>query len=149
MIKLHPIKQTRGYCGPASLKIVMDYYGIKKSQNYWAKLTKTSRINGCHEINILKAIRKFGFNGKIKQNSSIKELRHFADKKIPLIVDWFSPEEEGHYSVVSGFEKNKIILADPHFGKIKKHLINWFEERWFDILNKKKLIREIIIITKK
>ncbi len=63
-----------------------------------------------------------------------------------LIVDWFSPEEAGHYSIVAGFEKDKIIIADPHFGKFKKHEVKWFEERWFDIVRNELILREVIVI---
>ena len=47
------------------------------------------------------------------------------------------------------FDKDNIFLADPHFGKIKKHKISWFEERWFDLpFSKKPAIKEIIVIRK-
>ncbi len=148
MIKLKLFKQSPGYCGPACLKMVLSAYGINKSENHLAELTKTSRKTGCWEKDIVKTAKRFGLNGYVKQNSSIKELKRLVKKGIPVIVDWFSPEEAGHYSVVVGFEKNKILLADPHFGKIKKHKIDWFEERWFDMPFDGLLIREIIVIYK-
>jgi ABC-type bacteriocin/lantibiotic exporter with double-glycine peptidase domain len=148
MIKLKPFKQSKGYCGPASLKMVLSAYGITKSENYLAKITKSSRTKGCDEDNIVKASKILGFKGYVKPNSSIQEVKKLVEKGIPVIVDWFSPEEAGHCSVVVGFEKNKIILADPHFGEIKKHKIDWFEERWFDLPFNKKgpLLKEIIVI---
>jgi len=146
--KIKPFKQSRGYCGPASIKMVLCAYGINKSEKELARLTKSSRIKGCSEKNIVKVAKEFGFQGYIKQNSSIKELKSLISKGIPVIVDWFSPEEAGHYSVVVGFEKKDIIIADPHFGKLKKHKINWFEERWFDVVKEKLILREIIVIYK-
>lgn len=148
MIKLKPVKQSKGYCGPTSLQMVLSYYGINKSQSVLAKLTKTSRIKGCTEKNMIKTAKHFGLRGFIKQKSSIKELKSLASKNKPVIVDWFSPEEEGHYSVVAGFKKDNIFLADPHFGTIQKHKIKWFEERWWDQVGKHKIIREIIVIEK-
>ncbi|NQU99432.1 MAG: C39 family peptidase [Parcubacteria group bacterium] len=150
MIKLKLFKQSRGYCGPASLKMVLSSYGINKSEKYLAKLTKTSRTEGCYEKNIIEAAEKLGLNGYVKQKSSIRELRELVKKKVPVIVNWFSPEEGGHYSVIVGFEKNKIILADPHFGELKKYKIDWFEDRWFDFIGPASknnlLVREIIVI---
>jgi ABC-type bacteriocin/lantibiotic exporter with double-glycine peptidase domain len=148
MIKLKLFKQSPGYCGPACLKMVLSVYGIEKSENYLAKLTKTSRKAGCWEKDIVKAAKKFGLEGYVKQKSSIKELKLLVKKGIPVIVDWFSPEQAGHYSVVVGFEKNNILLADPHFGMVVKHKIDWFEERWFDMPFEGLLIREIIVIHK-
>ena len=146
MIKLKLFKQSKGYCGPASLKMVLSVYGISKSENYLAKTTKSSRIEGCDEENIVKAAEEFGFNGYAKQNSSIKEVRQLVKRGIPVIVSWFSPEEAGHYSVVVGFGKDKIIIADPHFGEIKKYKIEWFEERWFYVVNAELILKEIIVI---
>src|SRR3989344_838539 len=142
MIKnIKPFKQSRGYCGPASLKIILSYFGINKSEKELAKLTKTSRDKGCKEENIVKVARKLGLKGKIKQNSSIKEIKSLIAKDIPLIVNWFSPEEGGHYSVVVGFGRNQIIIVDPHFGQIRRHNIKWFEDRWFAVFDDKLFLR--------
>jgi len=150
MLKIKPFKQSRGYCGPASLKMILSLYGINKSEKTLAKLTKTSRIKGCSEDNLIRVAKSFGFKGYKKQKSSIEELRGLIKKGIPVIVDWFSPEEGAHYSVVVGFDKSNIFLADPHYSKIRKHKISWFEERWFDIFPKPNnlILREIIVISR-
>ncbi|MBW3015369.1 C39 family peptidase [Candidatus Woesearchaeota archaeon] len=149
MIKVKLFKQSRGYCGPASFKMVLSAYGITKSENYLARITKTSRRSGCAESNLVRAAIRLGFDAYVKQNSSIKELKSLVKKGIPVIVDWFSPEEAGHYSVVVGFEGDKILLADPHFGKLKRHKIPWFEERWFDLPFQGLIKKEIVVISKK
>lgn len=146
MIKLKPFKQSRGYCGPASLKMILSFYGINKSEKELAKLTKASRDKGCSEIDIVKIAKKFGFKAHIKKNSSIIELKELTMKGIPVVVDWFSPLENGHYSVVVGFERDKIIIADPLFGKTMKHKIKWFEDRWFDTPFEKVTKKEVIVI---
>lgn len=148
MIKITLCKQSKGYCGPAALKMVLSVYGIKRSEKFLAKLTKTSRIKGCYEKNIVKAAQSFGLKGYVKEKSNLKELERLVKKGIPVIVDWFSPEEAGHYSVVVSFTKDHILLADPHFGKIKKHKKDWFKERWFDVLKDKLILRGIIVIHK-
>ncbi|MDO8563558.1 MAG: cysteine peptidase family C39 domain-containing protein [Nanoarchaeota archaeon] len=146
MIKLKPFKQSRGYCGPASLKMVLSAYNIEKTEDYLAKLMKTSRKNGCKEENIVKLAKSLKFKAFIKKHSSINEIKKLTRQSIPVIVNWFSPEEAGHYSVVIGFKKDNIFLADPHFGKIVKHKTKWFEERWFDLVNNKIILKEIIVI---
>ncbi len=148
MIKLKPFKQSKGYCGPASLKMVLSAYGIDKSEDYLAKLTKTSRKTGCDEENIVKAAKKLGFDGYVKEKSTLDELEKLVKNGVPVIVDWFSPEEAGHYSVVVDLDSKYIYLADPHFGKIMKYEIDWFKERWFDVVNDKLILREIIVIEK-
>lgn len=148
MITLTPFKQSPGYCGPACLKMILSFYGIKKSEDELAELTKTTRDKGCSEKEIVKAAEKFGLKGFIKQNSTIKELKELNKKGTPVIVDWFSPEEEGHYSVVVDINDKKIKIADPRFGEIKEHDIKWFEERWYDLVEGEKIIKEIIVIQK-
>ena len=140
-LKIKPFKQSKGMCGAASMKMIMDYYGINRSEMHWAKLTavkidkKTGKIDrnfGCTENKMIDIAKTLGFKGLVKQHSSINELKKYIKKGIPVIVDWFSPEEGGHFSVVVGFKSDYIILADPHFGELKKHKIEWFEDRWFD-----------------
>jgi ABC-type bacteriocin/lantibiotic exporter with double-glycine peptidase domain len=148
MIKVKLFKQSKGYCGPASLKMVLSAYGINKSEDFLAELTKSSRTKGCKEENMVKAAKEFGLDGYVKQKSSMKEIKRLVNRGIPVIVDWYSPEEAGHYSVVVGFNGNNLYLADPHFGKVRKHKINEFEERWFDVVRDKLITREIIVIRK-
>lgn len=137
MIKAKPFKQSKGYCGPASLKIILSYYGIDKSEKYLAKLTNTSRSKGCYGKELVKAGKKLGFKSYYKDNCSINDLKKLIKQNIPVIIDWFSPdpEEGGHYSIVVGFERQKIILIDPYFGKKKKIRTDKFLSRWFDFEN--------------
>lgn len=150
MLSVKPYKQSRGYCGPTSLRIILEYYGIKQSEKDLAYLCKAHPERGCSEYHIINAARKFGFRGYVKQSSSLIEVKSLIKKGIPVIVDWFSPQEGGHYSVVVGFEKEDIILADPHFGKLMHYDTDWFEERWFDMPFRRKgpILKEIIVIRK-
>lgn len=131
--------------------MVLSAYGITKSEKYLAKLTKTSRTKGCWEKEIIKAAKMFGLCGYVKEKSSVRELRKLIRQGIPVIVDWFSPEEGGHYSVAVEVTQTHIFLADSHFGEIRKHRLDWFEERWFDLPFRRQgpLMREIIVIQKK
>ena len=150
MIKLKLVEQSKNYtCGPAVLKMILSYYGINKSESLLEKETKTSNKHGCQESAIVKVAKNFGLKGYVKQKSSISELRRLNKKGIPVIIDWFSPDVNSHYSIVVGFKGDKIMIADPSFGKIRTFGIKWFEERWFDMFNMKKpLIKEIIVIEK-
>ncbi|MCK5473798.1 MAG: C39 family peptidase [Candidatus Aenigmarchaeota archaeon] len=154
MLKIKPFKQTKGYCGPASLKMLLSYYGIDKSEDYLAKLVGASRETGCGEDGLMDAGKKLGFKAYSKVESSIEELKELIEKGIPVMVAWFSPEENGHYSLVIGFEKNKIVMNDPHFGKeikmdIKQFLIRWFDFDNYPIKDCSELgIRRIIVIQK-
>lgn len=130
-IKLKSFRENSvgGYCGPASLKIVLDYYKMEKSEDELAKLCKTSNNLGTTPENIKKVAEKFGFKVQIKENTTFRDLEKWLDKKVPVIVNWFtrgrndyteSDIADGHYSVVAGLDEKYIYLEDPELGKVRK-----------------------------
>jgi len=155
MLKVKAFKQRTGFCGPASLKMVLDYFGIRKSERELAKLSGTTLARGVEGKNLLKAAEKLGLKGFIKDFSKISDIKKYVQKKkIPVIIDWFS-KDEGHYSVVVSIDKKNIYLQDPEIDRIRKLDIETFKRIWFDFpgkfLRSKKdiIIRRLIIIHKK
>jgi predicted double-glycine peptidase len=151
MLPVKPFRQTSGFCGPASLKIVLEYYGIHKTEKELVKLTGCTKKTGTSAKGILDAAKKCGLKGNTKDNTTLKDIKSYLTKKIPVIVDWFS-EDEGHYSVVVGLDKKKIYLQDPERGHLKTIPIETFMRIWFDfsgeyLKSKKDLIlRRLIIV---
>ncbi|TSC83912.1 MAG: putative fusion protein (N:peptidase-C:desuccinylase) [Parcubacteria group bacterium Gr01-1014_13] len=151
MLRVLPFRQSSGFCGPASLKMVLEYFGIKKSEKELAKLSNAHPHHGTSAKNLVLTAKKLGLKGFYKDFSSIKEIKKYLDKKIPVIVDWFS-HDDGHYSVVIGIDKKFIYLQDPELGKINKIDLVTFQRIWFDfeekMLNKKQdiFIRRLIVI---
>jgi ABC-type bacteriocin/lantibiotic exporter with double-glycine peptidase domain len=163
-IKTKPFQGRNGvgWCGPASLKIVLDYYGIEKSEKELAKLCKVDKDLGTDDKNIKRVAEQLGFKAIIKNNSSFKDIEKWLDKKVPVIVDWFtkgrqeyseSEVADGHYSVVAGLDDKYIYLQDPEIGRIRKLKRNDFMRVWFDfggeyIKANGLIIRQIIAICK-
>lgn len=164
MLKLKPFQETlnASMCGPASLKIILDYYGVEKSEKELAKLCKYDKDLGVDDEGIKRAAESLGFKVKIKNQSSFKDIEKWLDKKAPVIVDWFtrgrqdyseSEVADGHYSVVAGLDDRCIYLQDPEIGKIRKIKRDDFLKVWFDfkgehIKPKELIIRQIIVIEK-
>jgi len=120
MLKIKPFQETlnAGMCGPASLKIVLDYYDIEKSEKELAKLCRHNKNMGVDDEKIKKAAGSLGFKVKIKNSSNFKDIENWLDKKVPVIVNWFtkgrqeyseSEVSDGHYSVVAGLDENTFI----------------------------------------
>lgn len=131
MLKLKPFKETPGHCGPASLKIVLEYFGIIKIEKELARMCGLTKA-GTKTKNMLKTAKKFGLKGFIKDFSDIKDIKKWViDKKIPVIVDWFL-EDDGHASVVVDIDSKNIYLLDPRIGKIRKLNLKIFKRIWFD-----------------
>jgi predicted double-glycine peptidase len=152
MIKLKPFRQRPGLCGPASLKMVFDYYGVQVSEAEITKISGATKEKGVSKEGLTKAAKHFGFQVFSKEKSSLSDLKYFIKRKIPVIVDWFF-EDEGHYSVVVDIDKKNVVFRDPSFKGLRKMPIEKFLRVWFDfpgkyIKNSKDLIlRRILVIT--
>lgn len=153
MLNVKPFRQSAGFCGPACLKMVLEYYGIKKSEKELAELSKAKPHTGVSAEGLLKATKVLGLKGLAKDFSEIKDIKEHIDKKIPVIVDWFSIND-GHYSVVVDVDKNNIYLQDPELGRIQTINLDTFKRIWFDFrgnyLTSKNdiIIRRMIVIYK-
>ena len=132
MLKLEPHKQKYDFsCGPACLKMALEYYGIFKPEDYLIKLSGCSKVLGIKASKLLKAAKKLGLDGFIKDNSNIKDVRVNLDKNKIVIVEWFY-EDDSHFSIVRKIEENRIYLYDTYTGKILVKDINIFKRIWFN-----------------
>ncbi|MHB9019254.1 MAG: C39 family peptidase [Minisyncoccota bacterium] len=131
-------KQHTNYsCGPTSLKMVLEFLGDKKSEKILIKKARTNKTTGTKHKWMIETAIKEGFYCYANSNSSLHEIKHFLLLGLPVIIDYTEPSENiGHYAVVIGYKKNKMILNDPWNGKnfliSEKDLIN----KWHDNITK-------------
>ena len=156
----HPPPPPR--VSPPKLKIVLNYYGIEKTEEELAQLMKWDKDLGVDDNGIKEVAESLGFNVEIKNNSNFNDIEEWLDKEIPIIVDWFTtgrsdyPESsvcDGHYSVVAGIDDKYIYLQDPEIGHVRKVEKDDFESVWFDFTGEnihpnELIIRQIIAIYK-
>jgi hypothetical protein len=163
-LNLKPFQETLhvGMCGPASLKIMLDYYGIDKTEKELAELAGSNPELGVNDKDIVRAAESLGFKAEIKNESSFEEIGWWLEKGVPVIVDWFtrgrqdyddSEVADGHYSVVAGLDDEHIYLQDPEIGGERKIKRGDFLKVWFDftgetIKSDELVIRQIIVIYK-
>ena len=163
-MELLPVKSFQetlhaGMCGPASLKMIFDYYGVEKTEAELALLCGTTKELGTNDAGLKKAAESLGFTVEIKNNSSFEDIQTWLDKKVPVIVDWFtrggneSEIADGHYSVVIGLDREYIYLQDPEIGGSRKIAREDFMKVWFDfsgeyIAADELIIRQLIAIYK-
>lgn len=150
MLDLKPYRrQIKSFCGPASLKMVLDYHGVSVPEKEIAILACATREAGASPEGLVKAAEHFGFEAFSKENSTLDDLRYYLNKKIPVIVDWFW-ENDGHYGVVIGMDKKNIIFRDPSLWRIKKMPLEMFLEVWFDFVGKERkrkyMLEQLIIV---
>ena len=164
LLPVKPFQETlfKNVSGPASLKMVFDYYGIEKSESEIATMCKVDENLGIDDKAIKRVAEELGFRVEIKNNSTFEDIQSWLDKKVPVIVNWFtrgrgdyddSQVADGHYSVVVGLDDEFIYLQDPEIGKLRKIERDDFMKVCFDftgeyIKSDELTIRQIIAITK-
>lgn len=162
-LNIKPFQETLNsdLCGPASLKIVLSYYGVDKSEKELADLAGWKKGVGVDDLGIKKASELLGFKMEIKDNADFNDIKSWLEKSVPVIVDWFTCGRQdletniadGHYSVVCGLDGEFIYLQDPEIGSIRKikqddFLKVWFDFRGENIKEGELIIRQLIAIYK-
>ena len=143
LLPVKPFQETlhAGMCGPASLKMVLEYYGVEKTEKELAELCGTDSNFGTSDEGLKRAAEGIGFTVEIKNNSTLDDIRRWLDKKVPVIVNWFtrgrmdyddSEVPDGHLSVVVGLDDEYIYLQDPEIGVLRKISRDDFMKVWFD-----------------
>ena len=132
-MKIKIFKQSNpSTCGPASLRMVLDYYGIKKIEKELARLAHTTRHHGTEAKDLVKAAKALGLDGFVKNFCEIKDIKKYLDKNIPVIVTWFSGWT-GHYSVAFDIKNNNIFFKDPETAESVKMSLHIFKKLWFGV----------------
>lgn len=143
LLPVQPFQETlnAGMCGPASLKMVLAYYGVDKSEAELSILCGTDPDLGTTDEGLKQAAESLGFAIEIHNNATFDDIQAWLDKKVPVIVNWFTrgrvdyPESDvpdGHLSVVVGLDDNSIYLQDPEIGKLRTIDRDDFMRVWFD-----------------
>lgn len=165
LLDIKPFQETLhgGYCGPASLKMVLAYYGVEKTEVEVAKECGRDLDLGTDDLSIKEAAERYGFKVEIQNEASFEDVQRWLDKKVPVMVDWFtrgrtdyddSEVPDGHYSVVVGLDKDNIYLQDPEIGKMRTLERSDFMKVWFDFTGEyinswdEMIIRQLIAIQK-
>ena len=163
MIPVPPFVQSDdSRCGPASLKMVLNYYGVPVSEDEVCNRTNHSYALGCTNASIKNAFESYGFTCTIKNKATLDDIRECIKRGIPPIVDWFSTGVDpgpgdmanGHSSVVVGIDDKKIYILDPENGQIRDILHNDWLRVWYDWQNSPTIspdnlrIRQLIVAYK-
>lgn len=163
LLNVVPFQETLGggYCGPASLKLVLDYHGINKTEEELSQMCNRDPDLGVNDQAIKNVAQKLGLNVEIENNASFEDIKIWLEKGVPVIVNWFTrgrydyPEDDvadGHYSVVVGLDEEYIYLQDPEIGRVRKIEREDFLRVWFDFSTdyiagwKDMIIRQLIAI---
>ncbi len=162
-------------CGPASIKMILDFYGNSVTESEIAKLCNHTYELGTDDVHMKQACESLGYEVFIKNESTFDDINNFLKKGIPVIVDWFAgvkldvedvsegfvydtklPTDvgvpNGHSSIVVGLDDAYIYLIDPEIAEIRKIRKEDFIRVWFDFRNpyimnwEEMILRQIFVI---
>lgn len=131
------VEQETNWCGPASLTMVLNYWGdlINQSEIGVAIDPEHEGTDAWHLITFLESrgyvVYEFDRNSLKYRNSALNELKIWVSHDYPIVVAqwmWF-PESVWHYRVVVGYDTENIYVTDP-FGSSITFSIETFLELW-------------------
>lgn len=146
LLPVQPFQETlhASACGPATLKMLLTYWnlpGNEKTDMELAKECGTDPALGTSNEQFLETAARFGFASDVKTGATFDDIQASLDKKIPVVVDWFTPGRkeypegempDGHYSIVVGLDAENIYLQDPEVGRLRTISRKQFFRVWFD-----------------
>lgn len=145
-------------CGPATLKIVCDYFDVPMTEAELATLCNTNKEHGTTGVQLVEAAKILGFKARLKDSATFADIESCLKRGVPPIVDWFTAEgavADGHYSIACGLDAKHIVLEDPEIGARRTLSRDDFMRVWFDydtkVPNKSTdfFVRRLIVIEKK
>jgi ATP-binding cassette subfamily B protein len=139
-VKLHVpfYQQNRDYtCGPACLRMVLDYWDFNQDEVSLSKLCGTT-LAGTGLAEIAEAARTLGFEAEWKRNAKFNDLLNALKRSIPVmaIVDARLlhnielPFPAGHMIVIFAIGKDLIFYHDPQAGQDRNVSRRIFVQAW-------------------
>lgn len=137
--------QANNYsCGVGSAQAVLQYFGTWGYQDEMARAMGTSANDGTHPARLTSYLNKQGLKAQVQENMTLTDLEKVVNEGNLTIIDYQayreSPNvdyatdwEDGHYSIVVGYDKDKIYIEDPSmFGSVGFLGRNELLTRWRD-----------------
>lgn len=132
-MKIIPLKQRDGSaCGPTSIKMAADYFGLRLSYKKIETTSRYKKIGGMTNKGLVQTMGKLGFIVLEQSSAEWKDVIKANTPEHVIIVSWMMLGYIGHFSVVEKINKTHIYLADPHTGTITKIKKIEFMRLWMD-----------------
>ncbi len=135
------VYQTYNNCGPATLSMLLDFYGINATQQEIADQLRP--YNNPQGYNDDKSVtldelasysEQKGLTTFKRPGGDINKLKQFVANGIPVItITWIDEKGGfGHYRIIKGFDENKqqVIEDDSIFGQNQPVTYNEFNRLW-------------------
>lgn len=118
------------------MKMVMAFYGVKVPLSRLMREAGTNPATGTTRRSMAKLARLHGFRADSRCWTTLTDLKKLVVKGRPAIVNYILPNGDiSHYAVVSGVDKDKVVLHDPDAGPHyrlgrREFLKRWYGKHW-------------------
>ena len=145
MLDVRHYRQCRAYtCGPACLRMVLDYYEIEAEEIDIEGASGCNKFHGTRPAQMARYLRKRGLVARARSNLTLADIKADIRRGLPSIVcyqAWSGPGvdlsttvEHGHYAVIVGIGRNRVTLCDPSAKTKRIHIpAADFLARWRDV----------------
>lgn len=153
-------RQATDYtCGVAALQSILYYYGQEIRQDVLAEKLQSTPEDGTTYPNIVKYAQSQGFDVAVHTDLTLVDLRGYIDRQQPVLLaiqawrdtpgDWLKDEEDGHYVVAVGYDRENFYFMDPStLGNFAFIPNDEFLSRWHDTYQGAALQHFGIVMTK-
>jgi hypothetical protein len=95
-------------CGPATLSMVLSYYGRSETQSDVAAVVKPNKWDlNVSPWELAGYVRSLGLQALVREGGRIGLIQRFLDQGIPVMLElWYYPDEHGggHYRMIVGYD---------------------------------------------
>lgn len=144
-------QQTKYSCGPASIRMILASFGIKKTERQISKRVLVTKKYGTSRKNVLRLLSSFGIRYHVMSSASLKEVESHLRLGHLVVINYLDlpPDPEDHYALIVGLTARNVILNDPFWGKKYAIEKKFFLSRWKNKKLKKKYTGWMVAIRKK
>ena len=124
-------QQTDYTCGPASLRMVLEYFGRSVTEEELSPLLGTNDVMGTERDRMSEIIKTHELVPYERTDATLDDVKHLLSHAMPVIVRFLEQEQNSdHYGVVTGLNDTHITINDPWSGANVIHEIGIFLMRW-------------------
>ena len=123
MLKVPYFRQKRDYsCGPASLRMILSYFGLEVGEEKLIELCGTNRL-GTSRFQIVEAATKLKFRADTFAELTMEQICDILEANLPIIalIDagriYGGISGIGHFVVIVGRMESKVVYHDPVMGQ--------------------------------
>ncbi len=125
-------QETKDTCAAASLRMILEPLGIKKSERSLAKALGTNKKSGVRVENMVNFVEQMKLCYVVFRNATLKDIEERLKLGYLIIVGYRHPGRIGHYAILLKIDDTHVYLQDPNplTSRIVKYSTKYFVSLW-------------------